>query len=371
MLEIITFNGDEHEDYVKYTGAGYIHLKDTNAIETEFVKLFNQMLWEEDEGFGKGPRPRFDSPVDLMLMKEIDHADRRDLLVVKTDIGTAPLTCLSTGCKFGLLVNYWTQKGRKIVASWGSAGENVFELLGRELDITIYMDKRDLLYYYISWDLKNIVIDGEDISEFEGSAIMNELGTVTTEKLKKAHRRMSYERSYIVRFPLSMQCDYQELNSYIGLLCSNMRTLEDYIEDFPFLQELHYNIRTTEINVDTGDKYPTIWTFRKINNSYKFTLDTIYKYPNFIDILCEAEDIYQADTEMEEVFMVVFDTSGMVLINREYPEYMAYSLVYKPQNKEMNVIGVSETIEKLEEIAENYVIEVEEECPRKSDTGED
>lgn len=37
----------------------------------------------------------------------------------------------------------------------------------------------------------------------------------------------------------------------------------------------------------------------------------------------------------------------------------------------MNVIGVSETIEKLEEIAENYVIEVEEECPRKSNTGED
>ena len=86
------------------------------------------MLWKEDEGWGINT-VKFDSPFDLSIMKEIDHAERIDTIVVKTHIGTAPLTCLSTGCKFGLLVNYYNQLGRNIIANWGSAGGNVFEFL--------------------------------------------------------------------------------------------------------------------------------------------------------------------------------------------------------------------------------------------------
>lgn len=116
------------------------------------------MLWKEDEGYLDGPHYQFDTPIDLCIMKEIDHAVREDLLVVKTDIGTAPLTCLSTGCKFGLLVNYYlSQTNIKILASWGSAGKNVFELLGRELNATIYMQKEDIIEYIIPRDLENIL----------------------------------------------------------------------------------------------------------------------------------------------------------------------------------------------------------------------
>ena len=175
MLNIITYDGTNPKEFMKYRERGYIDLTDTRTIEDGFNSLFNKMLWKEDEGWWDGPGPRLHDPFDIAIMKEIDCAERCDLLVVKTHIGTAPLTCLSTGCKFGLLVNYWTKEGCKIVASWDSAGENVFEFLGRELDITIYMDKKSLVQYFVSRDLKNVLIDGKEIAEFDEDEINQNL----------------------------------------------------------------------------------------------------------------------------------------------------------------------------------------------------
>lgn len=368
MLNIITFDGSNLEEYRKYSTRGFIRLECTEEIEKRFLGLFNEMLWKEDEGLWDRPRPRFDTDFDINIMKEIDRAHRCDLQVVKTNIGTAPLTCLSTGCKFGLLVNYYSQIGCKIVANWGSAGENVFELIGREMDIVIYMDKRKMMDYCISWDLKNVLIDGNDISEFDDHEMERNLCTVTSAKLKDAHEVMDRgRRKYIVDIPLYLQCDYLKLHKIFGNVCR--KTVLDYVEDYTFLKELRYNIRTIEINVDTQHKYPTLWIFRKRGITYKFTLDTIYKYPNFWDMICEVEDIYQSDTLLDEIFMVVFDTQGYVLVDYNYPKHIAYSLVYNPHDKELNVIGVRETIEKLKNMAVQTEIEVTEKCPRKSSEG--
>ena len=84
MLNIITFDGNDWEEYRKYLGNGFVNLEHTETIEKEFFNLFNQMLWKEDEGLWEGDRPRFDSDFDITIMKEIDHAQRCDMLVVKT-----------------------------------------------------------------------------------------------------------------------------------------------------------------------------------------------------------------------------------------------------------------------------------------------
>ena len=364
MLNIITYDGTNPKEFMKYRERGYIDLASTQTIEDRFNSLFNKMLWKEDEGWWDGPGPRFDDPFDIAIMKEIDCAERCDLLVVKTHIGTAPLTCLSTGCKFGLLVNYWTKEGCKIVASWDSAGKNVFEFLGRELDITLYMDKRSFGQYFVSTNLKNVLIDGKEISEVDEDDIKEELCIVTPEKLKIAHRMEHYDK-YEVKIPLSMKYDYLGMHELLGESCTS--TFLDYVEDEPFLKEYHYIFKTTEINVDLQIKYPVLWIFRKENDSYKFTLDTLYKYPNFIDMLCEIEYIYRADTNLEEIFMVVFDAQCAVFVDHNYPKYIAYGLVCTPEKKEMSVIGVRETVEKLADMAEHSIIDTERECPRKQD----
>lgn len=61
---------------------GYIWLEYVECIEREFLELFNKMLWEEDENW---KAPKFDSQIDLSLMKEIDNAERCSLLVVKSE----------------------------------------------------------------------------------------------------------------------------------------------------------------------------------------------------------------------------------------------------------------------------------------------
>lgn len=346
------------EEYGKYLGVEYVHLNSTQEIERRFYSLFNQMLWKKCERAWKGSEPGFDTDFDYIIMREVDHAHRCDLQVVKTDIGTAPLTCLSTGCKFGILVNYYTQRGFRIVASWGSAGENVFELIGREMDITIYMDRRTLIDYDIPYDLKNIKIDGSDMDSFvsESDKLVRSVCTVTSERLKNAQKRMiSFNDKYIVKIPLSMECDYQGLHKLLGNICIN--TVLDYVEDYPFLKEIKYYIRTMEIKVDTQDKYPTLWVFKKYGATWKFLLHTIYKFPRFMRMICEMEELYQEDIEAEEIFMVVFDTQGYVIVDGNYPDYMAYGLIYTPQEKKLEVIGVRETVDRLNAIAENTEIE--------------
>ena len=354
MLNIITFGRYAIEDFSQYWRE-YVWLTDTESIEKEFFRLFNRMLWKEDEGYLYGPHPKFDTAIDLCIMKEIDHAVREDLLVVKTDIGTAPLTCLSTGCKFGLLVNYYlSQTNKKILASWGSAGENVFELLGRELNATIYMQKEDIIEYIIPYEAENILIDGKELEDYDEYEVEQDLGTVTSEKLKNAHRKM-WKNKYTFDIPLSKTYDYWELHKFFE--DSGWENTYDYSREDSFLKECRFEIRTTEINVDTQDKYPVIWDFRRKGDSYKFKLNTIYKYPNFWRIVCRLDEIYQEDSSLDEIFYVVFDTQGNVIVDREYPKWVAYSLVYSPKDKNITVMGVRETVKRLDDIAGKTEIE--------------
>lgn len=366
MLNIITFDGTNLDEAIEYWSGHYIDLVNAQSIENRFLNLFNTMLWKEDEGLYDGERPTFDTDFDITIMKEIDGAERLDLQIVKTHIGTAPLTCLCTGTKFGILVNYYTKKGCKIVAGWGSAGENVFELIGRELDVTIYMDKRHMIDYSISNELENIIIDGITISEFDDRVLEDALCVVTHEKLKRAQLRLEQNfNRYHARIPWCAPCDYKGLNELLHTVYED--TVLEYAEDNPFLKELTYNIRATEIIVDTQDKYPTLWIFRKCGGTYKVTLGTICKWPTFMHMICEMEDIYQADTSMNEVFLVVFNTQGNVYVDYNYPKYVAYSLVYEPIRKSIDILGINETLEKIDEIIAGPEIITTEECPRKSE----
>lgn len=368
MLNIITFDGNNSEERYKYLKQDFVHLEYKDRIEKDFMYYVNRMLCKENEDMWEEDNPRFDSEFDNNIMKEIDGASRCDLLVVKKDIGTVPITCLSKECKFGMLTNYYFQRGYKIVASWGSGGGEVFEFIGKALDIEIYMDKKDLIYCNIPWDLKNVMLDGNNISQDDDYRLRKILGTVTSAKLRQiCGAKLEPRSSGIINVPLHLQCDYMEMNELIGSV--EKSTLSDYASKWTVLKELRYDIRIMEINASIGDEHPVVWIFRKNGTNYKFTLDSIWRFPNFMDMLCEMEDIYQADKLLDEIFMVVFDTQEHVSVDYDFSQAIECSLVYIPHDKVMNIIGVEETIKKLNDIAMQTEIEVTEECPRKSNEG--
>ena len=369
MLNIITYDVTNADEYMEIMRPGCVILGGKQEIEERFQWLFNEMLWEEDEGLWDGERPSFDSPVDLALMKEIDHADRVSLLVVKTEIGTAPLTCLCTGGKFGLLVNYYTKRGSKIIAHFGVAGDNVWDFIGREMDATIYMDRRSLMNYSIPYqaDTKNILIDGMELREYVLDRHAEDaLCTVTSSRLKTVNEHyLNRNEKDFLHIPLCKTMEFKEIYKqirgeeyeFVECPCWDDEELEREIERYDFFREMVFNIRTMEIRRKTMFKYPAIWVLRKIGDAYDWAAQSIYKYPDFIECVEEVVSIYKEDTQAEEIFMVVFDNTGDLVADRGYMKEIDYGLVYNPKENVMDVINVWETLKKLDAIADSTEIQ--------------
>ena len=90
MLNLIM---KEMKDFYSYKNK--VFLLRTADVEKKFVEVLNlhkDAFWDEKS---------------LELMKNIDTAKRQGDYGVVTDIGESCITCLSTGCKFGLLVLYY------------------------------------------------------------------------------------------------------------------------------------------------------------------------------------------------------------------------------------------------------------------------
>lgn len=350
MLNIVTFDGTNPEDIVEYYAGRYIKFLDTRDVEEEFLFLYNQMLLGEDEGLWDGDRPSFDTPFDITIMKEIDGAERLELQVVRTEIGMAPLTCLSTGCKFGLLVNYYSSLECKIVAEWGVADEKVFELIGRELNMTIYMDRSKMIDYLVPIYCRkpgNILIDGE--RHFRVFELKKDICTVTSQKLKIANKSILGRMDEMLHIPLCMSCGCKGMDKIIGEV--GYRTLSEEAEEKDFIKELTFNIRTNEIIKKSIFKYPILWVFKKKGEKYEFNLGTGYKYPDIIDSILEVDSYYRKDMLADEVFMVVFEMADHILINFEYSKDIAYSIVYNPKERVMDFLGTYDTVVKLDAIA--------------------
>ena len=73
-----------------YLISDVIYLTNTEEVERQFVQILNDYrdaFWEEEA---------------LQFMKDVDTAKRQGDYGVVTDFGESCITCLSTGCKFGL-----------------------------------------------------------------------------------------------------------------------------------------------------------------------------------------------------------------------------------------------------------------------------
>ncbi len=146
MLNLIM---KEMKDFYSYKNK--VFLLRTADVEKEFVEVLNlhkDAFWDEKS---------------LELMKNIDTAKRQGDYGVVTDIGESCITCLSTGCKFGLLVLYYQKYPKvKILVREYVVGRNVWRWLAEHGDFTFYLEQEQVD------DLLNV--DGEYQLWYKGNS---------------------------------------------------------------------------------------------------------------------------------------------------------------------------------------------------------
>ena len=77
-----------------FYGKETVFLTKTMEVEREFLRIFSR------------DRNAFRDADCLALMQDIDSAKRQGDYGVVTPFGESSISCLSTGCKFGLIVLY-------------------------------------------------------------------------------------------------------------------------------------------------------------------------------------------------------------------------------------------------------------------------
>ena len=104
-----------------FYGKETVFLTKTMEVEREFLRIFSR------------DRNAFRDADCLALMQDIDSAKRQGDYGVVAPFGESSISCLSTGCKFGLIVLYYEKKGpAKLITEFGAAGDNVWEWLIRQ-----------------------------------------------------------------------------------------------------------------------------------------------------------------------------------------------------------------------------------------------
>ena len=166
-----------------------------------------------------------------------------------------------------------------------------------------------------------------------------------------------------MQVPFQVTYDCVELGELIGDKCDYQ--ISEYTQDSSSFRGLKIKICTQEIPIREEWKYHGIWIFKKHGNTYTFSKSVACKYPNFYDMISEVLSVYQADKEAEEIFLVVFWEEGKIAVDENYCKEMRYSLLYEPKEHCVKVIGVWDSVMKLDKMAEENEIVYLKECPRE------
>lgn len=184
---------------------GAVHLTNTRDVEKNFVSVLNffkEAFWDEDS---------------LAIMREIDSAERQGDYGVVTPLGESCITCLSTGCKFGLLVLFYRKSEQVLNVRPGAAGRNVWSWLSERIDYQVYICPKTAANEM--WWLKNAeFVDGDKrypSNEFARICWKADdaLYIMTRESEQKAYERAKNERDEAVFIPLKETIGIEEFIS--------------------------------------------------------------------------------------------------------------------------------------------------------------
>lgn len=201
MLTVTVLDQGEYPD-------GAVFLQDTEAVEQEFLSILNFH------------REAFRDEDSLALMEAIDSAKRQGDYGVVTPFGESCITCLSTGCKFGLLMLYYrTCEQVKPIVQLDEIDSYVWKWLSEHADCKVYTYEKEELWQVellkhaeLLYENHTYQSDSNELSDMIGK-LMYDPYTMTKESEQKAYERAKKMRDDEIVIPLKETIGIEEFIS--------------------------------------------------------------------------------------------------------------------------------------------------------------
>lgn len=338
MVNIICVE-DEEEFEKKHNR--YLKLTDKGSIEDEYRRIV-----ESDD-------TAFKDEMSLKMMKEIDCAVRIGAYGVRTQMGKSCITCLSTGCKLGLVLWYYHDKDIDIMTGLGRAGTNVWQFISKNFDITISMtgDEIDpsnakdvdltvdgILY---SNDMKGLF----DLYFEEEEKIYN----LTKEKELEAYLQFASENSGKIYRRLKEELPMKEF--VYSMRRNDSREFEDYDLDYHVV-----NYYAAPLGDYTYRKLP-IWFVGRKGSEYEYFETISVKYPTFLELFVydivygdeweDREQIYYSQM-YDEFYALVLEAPERCIVS-QYPEQAVFGVYCNPTEKMVTIYDKRQAVEQFHE----------------------
>ena len=346
-MKIKTINRDE-------ITCSEVYLVDTRSIEREFQRVLN---WHKDAFWDENS---------LALMKEIDNAKRDGDYGVVTHIGESCITCLSTGCKFGLLVLYYSRKAPhlKLIIESHVVGENVWEWLAKHTDVILYIFPENLNSTFVGVEGLAIIHEGMTYKMGVGVSYWDLLWgcedipfTMTKEKEAKAYEL------YFRYIKQPFFCNLKEeitLKEFITRFPEHEWFIQDVEEDYKVINYLNY------LPLEFPSRRHPLYVCGEKEGKIECCKINSTKYPSLLDIIFYdvldgdyytfhgKSEVHKFCEEYDRWFVLVLNGDEKCLI-RDYPKETLLGIEVEKENKCIKIYDPIAAVEHFHEIYQKSI----------------
>ena len=336
MINIITVESNA-EFIRKFDRRLFLNSKE--AVEDEFRKIVE---WKSTA---------FKDEMSIKMMNEIDNAVRVGAYGVRTPIGKSCITCLSSGCKLGLLLWYYKDIDTPILTNLSRAGNNVWQFIAENFDVNFYTVAGD---FHRLYDMSvDITVDGVLYTKEN----FFDLVKLEWEKEDESYR-VTKEKE------LDAYNHFLQGNSMIYRSLKEEMTLKEFISsiDPQFdRDEYDFNYRVVNYcsvipNSFTYRKHP-IWFVGVKDSKYEFFIDLSVKYPSFLELFVDdiiygydwedGEQVYLSQSYDKYFALVINDEERCII--REYPSNALFGVLVNAKSKTVELYDSRQAVHKFHE----------------------
>lgn len=336
MINIITVENNA-EFIRKFDRRLFLNSKE--AVEDEFRKIVE---WHSTA---------FKDEMSIKMMKEIDNAVRVGAYGVRTPIGKSCITCLSSGCKLGLLLWYYKDIDTPILTNLSRAGNNVWQFIAENFDVNFYTVAGD---FHRLCDMSvDITVDGVLYTK------ENFFDLVRLEwKKEDESYRVTKEKE------LDAYNHFLQGNSMIYRSLKEEMTLKEFISSIdPKFDRDEYDFNYKVVNYCsvipnsfTYRKHP-IWFVGVKDSKYEFFIDLSVKYPSFLELFVDdiiygydwedGEQVYLSQSYDKYFALVINDEERCII--REYPSNALFGVLVNAESKTVELYDSRQAVHKFHE----------------------
>lgn len=336
MINIITV--ESNAEFIKKFDK-WIFLNSKEAVEDEFRKIVE---WKSTA---------FKDEMSIKMMNEIDNAVRVGAYGVRTPIGKSCITCLSSGCKLGLLLWYYKDIDIPILTNLSRAGDNVWQFIAENFDVNFYTVAGD---FHRLCDMSvDITVDGVLYTKEN----FFDLVKLEWEKEDESYR-VTKEKE------LDAYNHFLQGNSMIYRSLKEEMTLKEFISSIdPKFDRDEYDFNYKVVNYCsvipnsfTYRKHP-IWFVGVKDSKYEFFIDLSVKYPSFLELFVDdiiygydwedGEQVYLSQSYDKYFALVINDEERCII--REYPSNALFGVLVNAKSKTVELYDSRQAVHKFHE----------------------